>query len=347
MLKQITIELLIVSFFIISCTKSNKHGKVITLAGGGQMGKNDGQGDRATFANPIGITIDKDGNLIIADALNNLIRKVSNNGIVSTIAGNGEQGKNDGLALASSFFYPASLTTDINGNIFIADTHNNLIRKINSKGNVTTLLGINEKYEDYGGKFPLLDYPSGIAVDKIGNIYIADSFHNKIRKLAPNGSLSIIAGNGAAGNEDGIGNSATFYIPEGLAFDSKGNLYVADTFNNMIRKISADGKVITLAGQKKKGLINGPGKTAAFLHPTSLAIDKNDNIYVTDTGNQVIRKISSDGMVSTFAGNHKRGFINGDLKSSSFFKPMGIAIDHDGCLYITDFENNSIRKIIL
>ncbi len=347
MLKKTTIGLLLGIFFLISCSKSNEHGKVITFAGGGQMGKIDGESDKASFANPIGITTDKDGNLIVADALNNLIRKVSKDGFVSTLAGNGEQGRQDGKALASAFFYPSAIASDYKGNIYIADTHNNLIRKISSNGNVTTLLGINEKYEEYGGRFPLLDYPSGIVVDKVGNIYIADSFHNKIRKLDINGVISVIAGNGNAGNEDGKGKSASFYIPEGLAFDSKGNLFVADTFNNMIRKISADGKVSTFAGQKRKGMIDGSGKTAAFIHPTNLVIDKNDNIYVTDSGNQIIRKITPEGMVSTLAGSHKRGSNNGDLKTASFFKPMGIAINSIGSLYVTDFENNCVRKITL
>lgn len=309
------------------------------------MGKQDGEKTGSLFANPMGIASDHNGNLYVADSYNNQIRKIDQAGIVTTLAGNENAGSVDGKGIKASFFYPSALTVDLKGNIYVTDMHNNLIRKISTDGIVTTLAGRTEKNEDYGGKFPMFDYPMGIAIDNSGNIMVADSYHNKIRKITPNGKISIFAGSGQPGISDGQGAKAGFYIPEGLVFDKKGNLYVADTFNNMIRKIDQNGFVSTFAGKKAKGKKDGKGKNALFLHPTNLAIDTNDNIYVTDSGNNIIRKITPNGQVSTLAGSGMRGSTDGKLLTATFFKPTGITLTNNHSLYISDFDNNTIRKI--
>ncbi len=336
---------LIAALFIISCEKKPIHQTVTTFAGTGVMGSTDGKSDEATFSSLKAIALDANGNMYVADSRNNLIRKINSDGIVSTIAGSGAAGSADGKGTAASFFDPAAVAVDKSGNVYVADKQNNLIRKISQGGLVTTIAGKTEKNEENGGKFPVLDYPTGLAVDASGTIYIADSFHDKIRKIGPDGKIVVLAGNGTPGTNDGVAGAATFFVPEGIALDATGNLYVADTYNNMIRKISKDGVVSTIAGKTHKGNSNGKGTAASFFHPEALTVDKNGNIYVADSGNNLIRKISPAGMVTTLAGCGKRGAKNGDVKVASFFRPMGIAADSMGNIYVADYQNNTIRKI--
>ncbi|MGZ3763753.1 MAG: NHL repeat-containing protein [Mucilaginibacter sp.] len=337
--------LIIAALLIISCGKKNTRQSVTTFAGSGAVGAKDGKSDQATFSNLKGIALDPAGNMYVADSRNNLIRKIDADGMVSTIAGSGAAGSADGKGTAASFFDPAAVAVDKNGNIYVADKENNLIRKISPQNVVTTIAGRTEKNEEYGGRFPVFDYPTGLAVDASGTIYIADSFHDKIRKIGADGKIVVLAGNGTPGSNDGPGKAATFFVPEGIALDAKGDLYVADTYNNLIRKISKAGVVSTIAGRTRKGNSNGKGTAASFFHPEALTVDKDGNIYVADSGNNLIRKISPAGMVTTLAGNGTRGVKNGDVKQASFFRPMGIAADTLGNIYVADYQNNAIRKI--
>jgi len=336
---------LIGMLLMMACDKKNGHGTVVTFAGSGLMGSADGKGAEASFSNLMGVATDTAGNIYVADSQNNLIRKIDPEGIVSTLAGSGQPGSKDGKGAAASFFNPAAISVDKKGDVYVADKQNNLVRKISPDGLVTTVAGRWEKNEEYGGKFPVFDYPAGIVVDAAGNIYVTDSFHNKIRKIGPNGKITTIAGNINPGSKDGAGTAASFFIPQGIALDPKGNLYIADTYNNMIRKISPAGIVTTVAGKTKRGAANGRGSAASFNHPDGLAIDKTGNIYVADAGNNMIRKITPDGLVSTVAGSRTQGSKNGSLKEASFFKPMGITLDKQANIYIADFENNAVRKI--
>jgi sugar lactone lactonase YvrE len=338
--------LLIAMLFTIACGKKKEHLVVTTFAGTGLMGSANGPCNRASFSNLTGLALDNKGNIYVADSHNNLIRKINSDGEVTTVAGSGAAGSVDGKGAAASFFNPVALTVDKKGNVYVADKQNNLIRKISPDGTVITIAGRWEKDENNGGKFRLFDYPTGIAADSSGNIYVTDSFHDKIRKIGTDGKIITLAGNGTPGSKDGIGTSASFYVPGGVAADSKGNLYVSDTYNNLIRKISSAGVVTTMAGRLKKGWANGKGAAASFSHPAGIAVDKNGNIYVADTGNNLIRKISPDGMVTTFAGLEARGSKNGDVKTASFFGPMGVAVDTAGNVYVADYQNNLVREII-
>jgi sugar lactone lactonase YvrE len=332
--------------FFSACNSKNNYLKVITFAGTGAMGALDGRSTSASFSNMMGITVDENGNLYVADSRNNKIRKISADGVVTTVAGNGLAGSADGKGDSASFFYPEAVAVDRNGNLYVADTHNSLIRKISPEGIVTTLAG-QRIYHTIPGMDTVVrfDNPSGIAVDSSGYVYVADCGNDLIRKISPDGKVQNIAGNGKKGAKDSTGLNASFYLPGGIALDSIGNIYVADTYNNMIRKISSSGLVTTVAGRRLAGATNGKGSTASFSHPAGLTVGPGGNIYVADVGNNKIRMISPAGQVTNFAGNGSRGATNGRDTIATFFRPYGVAADKSGNIYVADYLNNVIRKI--
>lgn len=187
---------------------------------------------------------------------------------------------------------------------------------------------------------------TGVAVDEAGNVFIADWGDNKIYKLTPTGNLSLFAGGGNSGWDDGQGTTALFYEPDALISDAAGNIYVSDQANNLIRKITPGGFVTTLAGTAHTpGLVDGTGLAAQFNGPRGLAIDNAGNLYVADQANNVIRKVTAAGVVTTYAGNGTMGAQNGDVHSASFSTPTAVALDGAGNLYVSDVGNNAIRKI--
>jgi sugar lactone lactonase YvrE len=338
--------LLIITVFLVACNRK-KEAKVITIAGNGALGAVDGKADDASFSNLMGLAVDSAGNVYVADSRNNVIRKVSADGVVTTLAGSGKPGSADGKRGSASFFFPAALTVDRYGVVFVADTHNSMIRKITPDGTVTTIAGrpspdmANRK--DTVARF---DNPYGIAVDKDDNVFVSDWDKDQIKKISPDGKITVFAGSGNRGAKDGAGSQATFYLPEGIALDANGNLYVADTYNNRIRKISPQGVVSTLAGKKAKGSANGKGAAASFWHPDGLTVDNAGNVYVADVWNNKIRKINPHGDVTTFAGTGMAGRLNGNVSTASFYHPFGVVTDKTGNLYVADYQNNLIRKII-
>ncbi len=333
---------------IISCKNPDIYRKVSTYAGTGRMAFADGKPDQSCFANLMGIAIDDIGNLYIADSHNNRIRKISTDGNVMTLAGSGREGSSDGKAETASFFYPTGVAVDKNGNVYVSDTHNNLIRKISSDGIVSTFAGRRAKSLDIPAdtSFVGFDNPTGIAVDADGNVYVSDSENEVIRKISISGKVTNLAGSiGEPGSTDGVKSSASFYLPWGIAVDSSGYVYVSDSYNNLIRKISPDGLVTTLAGKRSKGSLDGQGAAASFLHPTGIAVDRKGNLYIADSGNHKIRKLSSSGLVTTLAGSGLRGRLNGRDTVATFYKPYGVAIDNQGTIYVADYLNNLVRKI--
>ncbi len=331
---------------LISCHTQKTGPVVTTFAGSGVMGTANGQGKAASFSNMMGLAVDSLGNVYVADSHNNLVRKISPDGLVTTVAGSGLVGSADGRVDTASFFNPAGIAVDKRGNLYIADTHNSLIRKITPTGLVSTLAGrvlpLAKTVRDTQLR---LDNPVGIAVDSNGTVYVADCGKDLIRKIDSSGKVTTLAGDGTPGASDGQGTYASFYLPGGIAVDPSGNLYVSDTYNNMIRKISPTGLVTTLAGKKTKGSANGRGREASFWRPAGIAVDHEGNLLVADVGNNKIRKVTPDGMVSTFAGSGLRGSTNGPDTTASFYKPYGIAVAPDGTIYVADFQNNLIRKI--
>jgi streptogramin lyase len=191
-----------------------------------------------------------------------------------------------------------------------------------------------------------LSGPTDIVVDVAGNLYISEYGNNVIRRVAPGGAVTTFAGDGTAGYKDGALDKAEFNDPEGMVIDQVGNLYIADAGNHVIREITVAGQVITFAGNGTSGHVDGTGNVVEFASPKGLAMDKAKNIYVADYGNNVIRKISSTGTVTTFAGNGTAGSNNGDAANSSFHGPSGLTIDGSNNLYVSESSNGDIRQII-
>lgn len=305
------------------------------------------------FNTPKGITFDQLGNIYIADTNNNKIRKISNTGVVSTLAGSGSFGSANGIGAVASFKFPTGVAVDGTGNVYVADSFNNKIRKITPAGVVSTLAGsiTNTSGNTDGiGTAASFNNPSGIAIDAMGNLYVADTFNHKIRKISAAGLVSTFAGSGAGGSADGTGTAATFSQPNGLAVDASGNVYIADRNNDEIRKITATGVVTTLAGSAGNGPFpgsaDGIGIAARFNEPLSLAVDTSGNVYVADSQNHKIRKITAAGVVTTIAGSSVSSLIiDGAGTVARFNNPSGIALDTAGNLYISDSDHHVIRKI--
>jgi sugar lactone lactonase YvrE len=334
---------------------------VSVLAGSGASGYVDGSGTAAQFSYPNGVAVDGAGNLYVADENNHRIRKISSGGEATTLAGSGGTGDSnggyaDGPGTAAQFFRPFGVAVDGAGNVYVADTYNHRIRKITSDGEVTTLAGSGASgYADGTGTAAQFTFPSGVAVDGAGNVYVGDYNNHRIRKITPGGEVTTLAGSGATGAfnggyADGPGTAAQFYSPMGVAVDSAGNVYVADMNNHRIRKITPGGVVTTLAGSGASGYTEGTGTEAQFYAPRSVAVDSAGNVYVVDNFNQRIRKITPGGVVTTLAGSGATGMGNGGYAEgpgteAQFSNPLGVAVDSAGNVYVTDTNNQRIRKI--
>jgi sugar lactone lactonase YvrE len=318
---------------------------VTTVAGTGGPGSTNGPALSATFHGPNSVAVDSKGNIYVADYLNYLIRKISRDGIVSTLAGSGMPGNSNGNGTAASFNLPRGIAVDANGNVYVADSFNNLIRKITPTGNVSTFAGSGIAGSDNGlATQASFRGPAAITIDKAGYLYVCEPASFLVRKISPDGLVSNLAGTGSPGETNGPALSATFDSPLSIAIDTAGNIYVSEFPNELIRKISAAGIVSTLAGSGQKGDANGAATAASFNYPQGLATDTAGNIYVADMSNK-IRKITSDGMVSTLAGTGLFGAGNGPAASASFDRPAGLATDEAGNIYVADYGNNLIRKI--
>lgn len=327
---------------------------VSTLAGSGAFGSTNGIGTNASFYDPTGVAVDASGNVYVTDFDNNQIRKISPAGVVSLFAGStifvagiSAPGSNDGTGAMASFSNPWGIAIDASGNSYIGDSGNCIIRKINPGGTVSTIAGnvLGAGSANGMGLKASFYSPSGVAVDLSGNIYVADDGNNQIRKINPDGVVSTLAGSGETGSVNGTGSSASFNSPVGVTVDKAGNIYVADFGNNEIRKVSPAGQVSTFAGNTVHGSADGTGSSASFFEPTGVAVDASGNIYVSDDGNEKIRKISPAGVVSAIAGNGTIGSANGLGSQASFHFPLGIAVDASGNIYVSDAGNEMIRKI--
>ncbi|MCW1924498.1 hypothetical protein OKA05_18170 [Luteolibacter arcticus] len=318
-------------------------GVVSSFAGSGSTGTTDGGPTAARFNYPTGVALDASGNLFVADQYNNKIRKVTSAGVVTTLAGSGGQGSADGTGTAATFNYPHGLTVDSAGNLIVADRYNHRIRRVTQTGVVTTFAGSTASYWDGSGTGAGFYEPTGVSVDAGGNVYVADSFNHKIRKITSAGVVTTVAGTNMA--KDGSGTSASFNKPEGVAIDADGNVFVADASNNKIRKITGAGVVTTFAGSGNPGSADGVGTAASFNQPKGVAVDASGNVYVADSANHKIRKITAAGVVTTLAGSASPSNMDGTGTAAGFGFPSGVAVDASGNVFVADYNNRKIRKI--
>ncbi len=349
---------------------------ISTVVGNGVLGfSGDGGPDTAAeLHSPEGIRLDDSGNIYFADAGSNRIRKViASTGIISTVAGGGTGlGYGDGgPATDAALDLPTDIAIDDSGNIYIADMEDYVIRKVTtSTGIITSIVGIpgslNFGYAGDGGQAAtaVLDYPDGLALDDSGNIYIADYFNNAIRKVtistgiittvAGNGYGHFVTGGGYQGGYTGNGGPATtaeLHGPTGVALDDSGNIYISDIWNNCIRKVIAStGIITTVAGRHTGGYSGdgGPARLAELSEPVGVSVDKYGNIYIGDYNNNRIRKVTySTGIINTIAGIDTFGYSgDGGLASAAELSaPYGLTVDKLASVYISDAGNNRIRKV--
>jgi len=340
---------------------------VTQIAGGvgGMGGNSDGTNLNATFAGPAALAVDSATNLYVADSGNHLIRRISpvgTNWVTTTLAGLvGTSGTNDGTNFMARFNYPSGIGVDGHTNIYVADTSNNSIRKIALLGTnwvVTTIAGVsgsaNGNVDGNGGSAEF-GGPSDIKIDAHTNIYVPDQGTCVIRRVSPSGAtwaVTTLAGSAYNyGNVDGTNANARFYSPSGVAVDGQTNIYVSDRSNNNIRRVSpvaANWVVTTVAGRAGgSGNVNGTNQVARFNYPYGVDVDNADNIYVVDTLNDAIRKITpvgSNWVTTTIAGGSS-GYNDGTNDYAQFTEPSGIAADPHGNFYIADSQAETIRKM--
>ena len=306
--------------------------------------------DNSKLNYPTGLTFDADGNMFIADAYNHKIRKYEmQTQTLSNYAGTGVDGNKSGAGHIAQFNFPVDVAADADGNIIVADYFNHSIRKISPSKMVTLVAGSGSKgYKDGSGATVAFNSPYGLAIDNQGDIFVADRYNHRIRKISTSGKVTTFVGSGIEGSKNGRGISAQFDTPNNLAFDPSGNLIVADYGNHLIRHITNSGGVTTIAGTGISGYSNGNGiaASAQFKAPYGTCVDANGNIYVSDK-NYRIRLIKPDGSIEVLAGTGVIGHKDGDGSQAEFAEPTGMAIGPDGHIYVADAKNHVIRKITL
>jgi uncharacterized protein (TIGR03437 family) len=331
--------------------KVGPDGIITTVAGNGTAGYS-GDGGPATGAqlnDPNGIALDASGILYIADTDNSRIRRVGSDGTITTVAGNGTGGYSGdgGLAAKAQLNGPKGISIDATGNLYIADTNNNRVRKVSTAGAITTVAGNGALgYAGDGGPATSakMAYPYGVTLDKAGYLYITDQGNQRIRKVT-GGTISTIAGSTFGDGAPAVFGSLN--TPNAVAKDKNGNVYVADSFHNSVRKIATDGTIATLAGTGVSGYSGdgGPAVKAQLNRPGGVAVDASGAVYIADSFNSRVRKVATDGTIATIAGTGSSLGDGGFATQAQLWEPQGLVIDASGSLFIADCTSNRIRKV--
>ena len=310
-------------------------GNISTVAGIGTLPSFSGDGSAATKANlqfPSGVVVDNQGNLYIADTANRRIRKVNTSGTISTVAGNGLASYSGdlGQATAAQLNGPTGVGVDTSGSIYVADSLNGVVREVLQGGTIFSIGG------------GTLVSPQGVAVDSSGNAYIADPQDNRVRKIGADGSFTVFAGNGTPGysGDGGAATNAELNWPISLAVDRNGNVYIAEFYNYRIRKVGIDGTITTVAGNGIQGYSGdgGPATLASINGSLGIAVDTAGNLYIADTNNSRVREVTVDGIIQTIAGTGVPGYTGdgGAAASAQIISPKGVAVDAMGSVYFVD-----------
>ena len=336
------------------------NGIITTVAGDGTGGYS-GDGNSSISAEldyPVGVKLDAFGNLFIADFKNQRIRKVGTNGIITTVAGNGEAGYagDGGPATNARLNGPVGLALDATGNLIFADVDNHRIRKVGTNGIITTLAG-NGTAGYSGDNGPAtnaqLYYPYSVVVDASSNLFIADSYNQRIRMVGTNGIITTVVGNGVDGysGDGGRASSAELYYPFGIALDAFGNLFIADFGNERIRTVTTNGIILTVAGNGTEGYSGdgGAATNAELNSPVGLTVDTFGDLFIADFKNQRIREVGANATIATVAGNGVSNYFGdgGLATNAELNEPFGVTVDASGNLFIADQANNRVRKVFL
>ncbi len=332
---------------------------ITTFAGTGAagFGGDGGEAYLARLDDPQGITIGPDGSVFVADFRNCRIRRITPQGMMTTAAGIGTPGYggDGGPAGLASLSYPTDVEADAAGNLYIADTGNHVIRKITTSGAITTVAGNGAAGFTGDGGLAVaasLYNPTAVAVDSAGNLYIADTYNSRIRRVTPAGIISTVVGNGAFGfsGDGGPATEAALNEPTGIVRDPNGNLYIADRSNHRIRRVSPSGTISTYAGVADggDGGDGGPATAAGLYAPSDIALDTAGNLYIADQSNHRIRKVLTTGTILNWAGAGTPGYSgDGGLPERAQLRaPVSVAVDAEGTVYAVDAGNHAVRRIV-
>jgi len=327
---------------------------ITTMAGTGSHGfsGDNASAVQAQIDTAYGVAVDGKGNVFIADTRNHRIRKVSN-GTITTVAGTGTSGFSGdyGPGTQAQLSFPHAVAVDAYGNLYISDTGNNRIRQLSASGTISTIAGNGTAgYSGDGGLAitAQLSYPRGLALDRVGDVYVADSWNFVVREITPSGYISTVAGNGSCGpfGDGGLAIEASLGLIDGIVFDTQGNMYLSDAWQHTIRKVS-DGTISTVVGGGFGAAASGVTAANATLRfPKGLAVDAQNNLLVADSLNHCVRKVVPGSTVSTVAGSGVAGFSgdNGPATNAELDSPYALGQGQQG-LYISDLWNYRVREV--